>query len=294
MRKICAATIISLLSFSASSYSADLEEFLISISDPSIKPADAVEMLNLKSEEEHQELCDAIKSQTYYKITESMKLGIFKRNALIKHCQSYVPLKKQIDVNSLDSDRYPKAKEKMEPSLKEVGKLNLNGLSEPIEPILNKKTTNKITIPSTFLVKDTLTQENSLKKTTKTMMIIEEQINSESSLELKEKIIEAKKKLTSATDNYDNMNMIVSILREDISNLYKHGQLFKNFNPPLHENDTNEEYLTDILVQADDLEKAKQFNSNEAIQQLEVAKNMLDQSKLELEEANKIIMSLND
>ena len=63
---------------------------------------------------------------------------------------------------------------------------------------------------------------------------------------------------------------------------------------PTHRNDSNEQYLTDILIQTADLQQARQFNSSEAIDQLEMAKQMLEASKTDLEEANRIIMSLND
>lgn len=293
MIKFYTATVISLLSISTASHSADLGEFLTSVSSSDIKPAQAVDML--KNIPDHGALCEAIKSQEFYLKAEEMKLGLFKRNALVKYCQSYVPPKQATEVNSLDSDRYPKAPQEIERPQNEVGRLAVNPLPEQTEEVTIQKKVNKIVIPSNFLMQDiNATQESKLEETQRAIQEITEQLNSDSSTESQIKLADANNKFQSAKENYDNMGAIVKMLREDIEKLHSQYKMFQKFNPPTHENDSNEQYLTAILDQIADLKQARQVNSEEAIDQLKIAKQRLDESKADLEEANRIIMSLND
>ena len=192
MIKFYTATFISLLSISTASHSADLGEFLTSVSSSDIKPAQAVEML--KNITDHGALCEAIKSQEFYLKAEEMKLGLFKRNALVKYCQSYVPPKQAIEVNSLDSDRYPKATQEIERQQNEVGRLAVKPSPEQTEGVKIQRTVKNIVIPSNFLVQDiNATQESKLQETQKAITEVTQQFNSDSTTESQIKLAEANK-----------------------------------------------------------------------------------------------------
>ncbi|MGN6671269.1 MAG: hypothetical protein ACTHJ4_07015 [Candidatus Nucleicultricaceae bacterium] len=266
--------------------SAELMSFLNSIKASSVARSISIEKFKALPHGEQMNLCSEILNAKFPDLASSLSIGIFKRNDLTNHCQMLDPEKEKKDIGKIQEHQVPKLHE-YELNRADVGKLKIPqgpevaSSSSGAQPA---KVIRKIVIPAYLLVDEKQSQEEALKKVKEALVEVEKQ-GSQEDHELQEKIKGIQTSLKTAEEDYDSMGAIVLALREDIAHMNKSYGLFSKFNPNAHEHDTHEVYLESILKQTDDLHAAQRYNQSGELDQLNLAKQKLEESKENLQKA---------
>ncbi len=266
--------------------SAALMGFLNSIKAAGVSPAATSEKFRALPHEEQMKLCLEVMDPGFPDLTGSLSIGTFKRNALTNYCQTLEPEKLSKDIGKIQEHQVPRLKD-YELQHQEVGKIKTPPVTEAASssgPSSQPRVIKKIVIPEHLLVDDKKSQADALARVQEALAEVERQSSREDHA-MQEKIKEIQNSMKTAHEDYDSMSAIVAALREDVSDMNKMHGLFSRFNPGSHAHDTHEQYLESILLQEADLRQAQPYNRGGELDQLNLAKQKLEESKQNLQKA---------